>query len=215
MENNPPEIFGSDRGWNDPPPMPGQGANASAPTGIKLNKRIGFPTSSTGTIQNSSVKNESTTLCDAGAKVLKGSMPPLPPPPSLPPSIATPTNPAEKGEDQSQPELVEDVKFEDVSNILEANLCEAESSGAVDEKKASDIRKRIGILKEKWTNDKLNDKVHLGMLKLANFMEAGQMDEAEKIQRNLNVEHPSLCTPWMIAIRQLILAQKSENKNKI
>ena len=46
-------------------------------------------------------------------------------------------------------------------------------------------------------------------------MEAGQMDEAEKIQRNLNVEHPSLCTPWMIAIRQLILAQKSENKTKI
>ena len=72
MENNPPEIFGSDRGWNDPPPMPGQGANASAPTGIKLNKRIGFPTSSTGTVQNLSHKSESTTLCDAGAKVLKG-----------------------------------------------------------------------------------------------------------------------------------------------
>lgn len=212
MENNPPEIFGTDRGWNDPPPMPGQGANAFSSSGVKLNKRIGFPTS--GTMQNSNVTNESMTLCDAGAKVFTGSMPPLPPPPSLSTIIPPPPNPVEKVEGKTQIEPVEEVKFEDVAKILEANLCEAENSGALDEKKASDIRKRIGILQEKWTNDKLNEKVHLGMLKLAKFMESGQMDEAEKIQRNLNVEHPSLCTPWMIAIRQLILAQKSENKDK-
>lgn len=212
MENKPQET--NDRGWNDPPPLFGYASNTSVPTGVKLNKRIGFPSSIS--MQNSSVKNESTTLCDAGAKHLTGTSPPLPPPP--PPSLATtitdPTHPAEKEEAKSQTHLDEEVKFEDVTNILEANLCKAENSGAVDEKKASDIRKRIGIFKDKWTNNKLNGKVHLGMLKLAKFMESGQLDEAEKIQRTLNVEYPNLCTPWMIAIRQLILAQKSENKNK-
>jgi len=213
MENNPKStIFGTDRSWNDPPPLPGQGANAPVSTGNKLNKRIGFPAS--GTTQSSSVKNESTTLCDAGAKVLSGSMPPLPPPPSLPPATVPPPNLSEKMNDKIETEHVEDVKVEDVVKILEDNLCKAENSGSVDEKKAGDIRKRIGILQEKWTNGKLNEKVHFGMLKLAKFMESGQMDEAEKIQRHLNVEHPSLCTPWMIAIRQLILAQKSENKTE-
>jgi hypothetical protein len=51
-----------------------------------------------------------------------------------------------------------------------------------------------------------------GMLKLAQLMESGQIDEAEKIQRNLNVEYPNLCTPWMIAIRQLILARNKSKK---
>ena len=49
------------------------------------------------------------------------------------------------------------------------------------------------------------------MIKLAQLMENGQIDEAEKLQRNLNVEYPKLCTPWMIAVRQLIL---SRNKSK-
>ena len=42
-------------------------------------------------------------------------------------------------------------------------------------------------------------------------MENGQIDEAEKIQHNRNVEYPNLCTPWMIAVRQLIL---SRNESK-
>ena len=49
------------------------------------------------------------------------------------------------------------------------------------------------------------------MLKLAQLMENGQIDEAEKIQIIRNVEYPNLCTPWMIAVRQLIL---SRNKSK-
>ena len=50
------------------------------------------------------------------------------------------------------------------------------------------------------------------MLELAQLLENGQIDEAEKTQRNLNVEYPNLCTPWMIAVRQLILSQnKSQN----
>ena len=58
---------------------------------------------------------------------------------------------------------------------------------------------------------RLNSKVHQEMLKLAQLMENGQIDEAEKIQINRNVEYPNLCTPWMIAVRQLIL---SRNESK-
>ena len=110
-------------------------------------------------------------------------------------------------------EAEEQINLADVAIILEATLCKVEDSGVLEAKKAFDIRKRIEIFKEKWTNNRLNGKVHQGMLKLARLLQDGQVEEAEKIQRNLNVEHPNLCTPWMIAIRQLILAQ-TEMLNK-
>ena len=65
-------IFGSDRGWNDPPPRLD---TVSAPTGLsgaRLNKRVGFPTSFTS--QSSDVKTDQTPLCDAGAKSLTGTI---------------------------------------------------------------------------------------------------------------------------------------------
>jgi len=207
MENTP--------GWNDPPKSC-QITNTVGSGAVKLNKRIAFPNSSSK--DNSTIKTESamsSMLCDAGAKPLTGA---APPPPPLATNLPIPghksgveanTNKTvenEGGED-------EEIKLEDVTIILEATLCKVEDSGVLDAKKASDIRKRIGIFKEKWTNNRLNGKVHQGMLKLARLLQDGQVEEAEKIQRNLNVEHPNLCTPWMIAIRQLILAQ-TEKLNK-
>ena len=53
-----------------------------------------------------------------------------------------------------------------------------------------------------------DDKVKNGMYKLACSLKDEDYEEAEKIQRGLNVDYPSICTPWMIAIRQLILALK-------
>lgn len=206
-------IFGSDRGWNDPPPRLDTASATTGSSGARLNKRVGFPSSFTS--QSSDVKTDQTPLCDAGAKSLTGITPPPPvmPPLSLHANISSPSNQlaTNKEEAKDQSDVVIEVKYQDVGDILESCLCEAEISGGLDEKKASDIRKRIGIFKEKWTSDKLNNKVHQGMLKLAQLMENGQIDEAEKIQRNLNVEFPNLCTPWMIAVRQLIL---SRNKSK-
>ena len=65
-------IFGSDRGWNDPPPRLDTTASATTTgsSGARLNKRVGFPSSFTS--QSSDVKTDQTPLCDAGAKSLTG-----------------------------------------------------------------------------------------------------------------------------------------------
>jgi len=200
-------IFGSERGWNDPPPMldVATSSSTSCSAGPRLNKRVGFPTSFPS--QSSDAKSNQSSVSDAGAKSLSGALPP-PPPPSLLTNIPCPSNKQTiKDDTKVQEDEVIEVKFEDVGDVLETCLSDAENCGALDEKKASDIRKRIDIFKDKWNNDKLNGKVQQGMLKLAQLMKSGDIEEAEKMQRNLNVEYPNLCTPWMIAIRQLILAQ--------
>ena len=91
-------------------------------------------------------------------------MPPL----SLHTNIPSPSNQlaTNKEEAKDQSDVVIEVKYEDVGDILESCLCEAEISGGLDEKKASDVRKRIGIFKEKWTSDKLNNKLHQGSIRI-------------------------------------------------
>ena len=85
----------------------------------------------------------------------------------------------------------------------------AESAGKFDNKKATDISKRIKLFEEKWVKGQLNDKVQIGMSNLGKHLVMDEIQEAEKLQQRLNIEYPSLCTPWMVAIRQLILALKS------
>ena len=63
-------IFGSDRGWNDPPPRLDTASATTGSSGARLNKRVGFPSSFTS--QSSDVKTDQTPLCDAGAKSLTG-----------------------------------------------------------------------------------------------------------------------------------------------
>ena len=75
-------------------------------------------------------------------------------------------------------------------------------------KKVTEIRKRIEVFRQKWQKNELNEKIKQGMQKLGCHLDAKEFDEAEKIQRSLNVDYPNLCTPWMIAIRQLVLALK-------
>ena len=63
-------IFGSDRGWNDPPPRLDAASAPTGSSGSRLNKRVGFPSSFAS--QSSDVKTDQTPLCDAGAKSLTG-----------------------------------------------------------------------------------------------------------------------------------------------
>ena len=59
----------------------------------------------------------------------------------------------------------------------------------------------------------MNENIQIGMFKLAKLIQEDKFEEAEKVQTKLNVDYPGLCNPWMIAIRQLILAQKVDNKS--
>ena len=112
---------------------------------------------------------------------------------------------------RSPPVNQEDLQLtlDDVIAALEANLSKAEMLGKMDAKKAGEIRKRLSSFRDKWTNNQLNEKVKQGMSKLATLLSEDKYEDAEKLQRSLNVDYPNLCTPWIIAVRQLILAQKS------
>jgi len=206
-------VFGTDRSWNDPQALFEFKAPNSAKTGVsKLNKRIGFPSDSTPS--NSSIKPDSSNLSDAGAKsAALGINVPPPPPPLISKSIPNKVvhhqeiEPQNTNENPASPE--EQINIEEVIKNLTETVQRAESAGKFDNKKATDISKRIKLFEEKWVKGQLNDKVQIGMSNLGKHLVMDEIQEAEKLQQRLNIEYPSLCTPWMVAIRQLILARKS------
>ena len=114
--------------------------------------------------------------------------------------------------EEPKPENVEKETFtlEDVIKSLDDSLVKAESESKIDSKKAGDIRKRIKMFEDKWKKEQLNEKLKSGMFNLSQHLKNEEIQEAEKLQQRLNLDHPGQCTPWMIAIRQLILALKQE-----
>lgn len=200
MENTRPGNH--ERAWNDPPLFDYQNTQKPTISGNKLNKRIGFPSDSS-TNQASKTTSETTNsiLNDAGAKpIFAGNdLPPLPPPPP-----STETQQIVTSSEESTQCLESEVEVTDVIDILDRVMAKE----TLNPKKVTEIRKRIEIFRQKWDRDELNGKVKVGMHKLAKFLDSNEYDEAEKLQRSLNVDYPNLCTPWMIAIRQLILALK-------
>ena len=79
-------------------------------------------------------------------------------------------------------------------------------------KKATDIRKRIAAMRDKW--DGLNDHIRLGMNAIWKNLEASDFERAEKIQKTLTVDWPSLCGTWMVGVRQLIQESKRAHQLK-
>ena len=67
-ENSASTVFGTDRSWNDPQALFDYKVSSSTTTGTKLNKRIGFPSSTPPSSNVSSMRPESSKLNDAGAK---------------------------------------------------------------------------------------------------------------------------------------------------
>lgn len=140
------QIFVSvpfDPGWNDPPTL-SYNMQQSTPNRPRnyLNKRVAFPLS--GTSPN------------------PGCLPHmnLPKMPSMPP-IPSPSVP--------KPNSCEDIELDDegtlteVKSILLKFLEDSPELGP----KANDIRKRISVMEEMWSNNKLNKMVHVQMKQLA------------------------------------------------
>lgn len=96
----------------------------------------------------------------------------------------------------------------------------------IDKKKLSDIKKRVGTMETKWKTGVLNAEIQSGMAKMAESLLKSQeavaqlsdspgdlelkklardsIEEAEKIQRGLMVDWPSLCGTWMVGIKHLV-----------
>ena len=238
LENSTSTVFGTDRSWNDPQALFDYKVTSSTTTGTKLNKRIGFPSSTPPSSNVSSMRPESSKLNDAGAKsttegknLSAHSLQKIEnfgyisiityyhyfhtginvPPPPIAKDMAQ-LNVKESNNSQINEQTTESITIEDVTQPLEKSIIDAESSGKIDKKRASDIRKRIKMFEEKWNNGQLNDRLQSGMFKLTQHLIKNEFQEAEKLQQRLNIDFPSLCTPWMIAIRQLILALKPEKQ---
>jgi len=208
-ENSASTVFGTDRSWNDPQALFDYKVSSSTTTGTKLNKRIGFPSSTPPSSNVSSMRPESSKLNDAGAKSTTEGIN-VPPPPIAKDMVSL--NVKASNNSQINEQTTESITIEDVTQPLEKSIIDAESSGKIDKKRASDIRKRIKMFEEKWKNGQLNDRLQSGMFNLTQHLIKNEFQEAEKLQQRLNIDFPSLCTPWMIAIRQLILALKPEKQ---
>lgn len=122
----------------------------------------------------------------------------VPPPPSISTLKIDHKDELKESEDTEEKET----NLDDVIASLEATL----EKSQLEPKKAAEIRKRIGMFEDKWSQ--LDGKVRAGMAALGQHLEHGRVEEAEKIQIKLNVDFPGQCTPWLIGIRQLILALK-------
>lgn len=145
MQSN-DQIFVSvpfDPGWNDPPTF-SYNTQQSTPNRPRnfLNKRVAFP------LSGNNPNPESVPHMD------------LPKMPSMPP-IHQPTG--------LKQNTCEDIDLDDertlaeVKSILVQFLEDSPELGP----KANDIRKRICVMEEMWTNKKLNKRVHVQMKQLA------------------------------------------------
>ena len=205
-------------GWNDPPTFSAAGAPPTAGTGLKLNKRVGFPTAS-GQAPEIAHKDINTKIHDAGASAVGAAMPPPPPmmtPGALPATKAPP--PMEKvpfvsGKEESAP----DASTYDVESVVSNLEAVLEKQQGIDQRKAADIKKRIGAMATKWKAGSLNQQVESGMGRIAAALEAGDGVKAEEIQVKLMIDWPAVCSPWLVGIKHLITtvkeAQEKDTKN--
>lgn len=199
-----------DRAWNDPPefsyndkPVNNPDDGDKAASKIKLNKRVEFPSS----LSTKPPLNPSNApppimgkLSDAGARPMMDSSVSLPPPPKLNSSSNNSSKIIKEDE-----ESVDSVDVDVVVNNLEKALDKLD----IDAKKKGDISKRIKMMKAKWNN--FNQPLQTGMFKIADDLTNERSDSALKIQTQLMVNWPSLCNPWLVGIKQLIIASSSSS----
>jgi len=187
-----------DRAWNDPPLFSYQNAEASKP-GTKFNKRVGFPSAAGAPAP------------PASGGTLPLSVPP-PPPTNLQPPPKSAVLPSSKPSGQPPKPAGQPPKLptaEQVTTDLTSFL--EERSTEIGERKASDIAKRVAVMREKW--DGLSDHVKWGMHAVAVNLRESQFDQAEKIQKTLVVDWPSQCGTWMVGIKHLIQEARKISQN--
>jgi hypothetical protein len=102
---------------------------------------------------------------------------------------------------------VSDTERTKALEILQTSLSNLENK--LDGRKVEDIRKRLDMLKSKWLANELPQEVQRGMSDLANHLENGNHDEADKAQKKLMVDWPSQCSNWLVGIRQIVFESRA------
>lgn len=199
-----------DRAWNDPPLFSYKG---DAPTagGLKLNKRVMYPSSPVQPPSSGEASSNSCTkLHDAGAKMIPTTD--LPPPPPTQ-TIASGFSSKDKKPPSSSStlEVVSDEDRDQTIEILRNMLTHFGSR--IESRKSQDIRKRLDTMESKWKDGSLTFPVERGLCALAKAIEKSEFDEADKIQRKLMVDWPSQCGTWLVGIKHLIFEAKNRESD--
>lgn len=85
--------------------------------------------------------------------------------------------------------------LQDVINKLQDNL---------EKRVADDIARRLQVMRQNWKNGKLSQGVKSRMIKLAQALDAGNVEEAHQIHISLMVDFVSEVNQWMVAVKKLI-----------
>lgn len=216
-----------DPGWNDPPKLGySPGVASGQPPKLNLNKRIAFPMAGTGNttqpnlppppaaVGGSSLPQFIPTATSIGTAGPLGS--PSPSVPPLPPMVATGTPPraaapndkssANAGSPTSDLPTNDEMKHL-VEGTLEEFLLKTDSS------RQGEIRKRLDLMLQGWTEAKLSDGLIGKLYRLAQALNECKAVEANEIHRSIIVEHGKECVLWAPALRQLIQAVPKQEEN--
>jgi len=210
MSGNPPPpqvvnpTLGKDReklpGWNDPPPLTSNSSGSSSGQGYKLNKRVGYPTASAAATSTETVPGQIKSTATKPGYVLPLSTPPMiqanlaPPPTASLPTAASSTEKSDALAGSSN----------DVDDTPDVEAVRANLDAVMDRlKSGSDVRKRVDtMLKTKWAA--MDPAVKSGVCQLASRLSAGDVDGADKSQRDLATGYPSQCAGWIVVLKRLI-----------
>ncbi|KPJ13769.1 Steroid receptor RNA activator 1 [Papilio machaon] len=172
-----------DPGWNDPPQF-SYSAQQTTPNRPRnfLNKRVAFPLSGTGSTPVSSPP---------------ANLPPMPVP-MVPvvPTLSTQINSRNENED---------IEIDSASTLKEVKdiLLQFVDSGDLGSK-GNEVKKRINVMEDMWSNGKLNKSVQVKMKELAYALRDDQPARADEIHKSLMVDHVSAVCTWMSGVKQLI-----------
>lgn len=195
-----------DRAWNDPPLFSYKSDSKPPAAGLKLNKRVHHPVESAPPPISGNggiVASGPPRLHDAGAKSVDPSN--LPPPPASNPGAASLGNSSAKKSGGSSNVTDQVVTEEDRGKAVETIRALHQSlETKIDSRKFQDIKKRLDTMESKWQDGSLTYPVERSLVMLAIHLESSNYDEADKLQRKLMVDWPSLCGTWLVGIKHLI-----------
>ncbi|XP_018898176.2 steroid receptor RNA activator 1 [Bemisia tabaci] len=202
-----PTPKGYTPGWNDPPlfSYDSQTAHSNAPrkTNI-LTKRVAFP------LQPSvgSGNQNKAAIDPTQPPTFKSNLPP--PPcglstlPLHPDSTKVGSTESSADEHFSKEETLTKVlsNLDSITSELSSNKSYLEH--------ADDIQRKLDLLTKMWNEDKLPKDVYQRLLKLTEALLSKDSKNADHLQVGLMVDHASLCSSWISAIRLLIRLRSNE-----
>lgn len=216
--------------WNDPPQFAfsGQTVQASQPKRL-LNKYVPFPETSGKQSETPPVKMLGTLLPVSVTPPLSTSLQSdsnqqnvIVLPPTADSSIPLPhplstegfTNKINSTTEEKTDIEIEETKSDEEMKTLIINTFDKlleMCSDNMQEKKVSEVKRRLQILSDYWRDGKLSNDIKLSLYKLVNAILKKKYDLADNIHLSLMMDHFSEVGTWMVGVKHLLHEAKERN----